>query len=156
MKTLFEDSRERQSLNDDRGPGTAAMTVASAELGVFGSESAEITQPKTTKEQEPMTTVVALDEPGDEREDWHQRLRSLQECICELLIRNQELRMALLDSGRLTNESDEFVREHRSQSPVISWNSSVSRSCAGSRVLDHERFILVAARAHFRRMVSAA
>jgi hypothetical protein len=37
--------------------------------------------------------------PGQEREeDWRRSLRSLQECICELLIRNQELRMSLLDS----------------------------------------------------------
>ena len=104
--------------------------------GIFGPESAETTQPKTTKEQEPMTTVVALHEPGDEREDWRRRLHSLQEFICELLIRNQELRMSLLDSGRLVNECDEFVREHRSQSPVLIWNSSASRSCAGSRVQD--------------------
>ena len=141
MKTLFEDSAELQSLNDDSGPGTIAFTVASAQVGIFGSENAETTQPKSTKEQEPMTTVVAFDEPGDQREDWRQRLHNLQECICELLIRNQELRMSLLDSGRLTNECDEFVREHRSQSPVFSCNSSVSRSCAGSRGLDHERLI---------------
>jgi len=38
------------------------------------------------------------EEPGQEREeDWRRSLRSLQECICELLIRNQELRMSLLD-----------------------------------------------------------
>jgi hypothetical protein len=28
-------------------------------------------------------------------EEWHERLRSLQHCICELLIKNQQLRMAL-------------------------------------------------------------
>ena len=39
-------------------------------------------------------------EPGQEREeDWRRSLHSLQECICELLIRNQELRMLLLDSA---------------------------------------------------------
>lgn len=38
--------------------------------------------------------------PGQEREeDWRRSLHSLQECICELLIRNQELRMLLLDSA---------------------------------------------------------
>jgi hypothetical protein len=37
--------------------------------------------------------------PDQEREeDWRRSLHSLQECICELLIRNQELRMSLLDS----------------------------------------------------------
>jgi hypothetical protein len=28
-------------------------------------------------------------------EEWHERWRSLQRCICELLIKNQQLRMAL-------------------------------------------------------------
>ena len=49
--------------------------------------------------------------PGQEREeDWRRSLLSLQECICELLIRNQELRTLLLDSATnghpvwLTNE----------------------------------------------------
>jgi hypothetical protein len=28
-------------------------------------------------------------------EEWHERFRSLQRCICELLIKNQQLRMAL-------------------------------------------------------------
>jgi hypothetical protein len=28
-------------------------------------------------------------------EEWHERLRSLECCICELLIKNQQLRMAL-------------------------------------------------------------
>ena len=38
--------------------------------------------------------------PNQEREeDWRRSLHSLQECICELLIRNQELRMSLLDSA---------------------------------------------------------
>ena len=40
------------------------------------------------------------EEPGQEREeDWRRSLHRLQECICELLIRNQELRMLLLDSA---------------------------------------------------------
>ena len=39
------------------------------------------------------------DRPGDEREDTDgQSLHSLQKWICELLIKNQELRMSLLDS----------------------------------------------------------
>jgi hypothetical protein len=37
---------------------------------------------------------------GQEREEeWRRSLHSLQKCICELLIRNQELRMSLLDSA---------------------------------------------------------
>jgi hypothetical protein len=36
--------------------------------------------------------------PDEEREEqWGQRLRGLQEWICELLIQNQELRMSLQD-----------------------------------------------------------
>jgi hypothetical protein len=54
---------------------------------------------------------VQFEGPGQEREeDWRRSLLSLQECICELLIRNQELRTLLLDSATnghpvwLTNE----------------------------------------------------
>jgi hypothetical protein len=28
-------------------------------------------------------------------EEWYERLRSLQRCVCELLLKNQQLRMAL-------------------------------------------------------------
>jgi hypothetical protein len=42
------------------------------------------------------TDIVEREEERDE--DWHHRLRSLEEWICELLIKNQELRMSLLDS----------------------------------------------------------
>jgi hypothetical protein len=48
--------------------------------------------------------------PGQEREeDWRRSLHSLQECICELLIRNQELRMSLLNSAtnHQSGEADE-------------------------------------------------
>jgi hypothetical protein len=45
-------------------------------------------------------TRTQYEEPGHEREeDWRRSLHGLQECICELLIRNQELRMLLLDSA---------------------------------------------------------
>ncbi len=33
-------------------------------------------------------------------EEWDERLRSLQRCICELLIKNQQLRMALESTTR--------------------------------------------------------
>jgi hypothetical protein len=36
-----------------------------------------------------------ISEPSDE---WHVRLRSLHELICELLIKNQRLRVALLEA----------------------------------------------------------
>jgi hypothetical protein len=42
---------------------------------------------------------MQYEESGQEREEDSRRsLHSLQKCICELLIRNQELRMLLLDS----------------------------------------------------------
>ena len=37
------------------------MNIASARLGIFGSANAEITQPKTTKEEESMSTTVGLE-----------------------------------------------------------------------------------------------
>ena len=38
--------------------------------------------------------------PGQEQEeDLRRSVHSLQECICELLIRNQQLRISLLDSA---------------------------------------------------------
>jgi hypothetical protein len=40
------------------------------------------------------------EEPGQEREeDLLRSLHTLQECVCELLIKNQELRMSLLASA---------------------------------------------------------
>ena len=53
---------------------------------------------------------MQYEEPGQEpEEDWRRSLRSLRECICELLIRNQELRMSLLDSvaNKQSREVDE-------------------------------------------------
>ena len=35
--------------------------------------------------------------PLGDPEDWETRLRSLQDWICELLIKNQQLRMALME-----------------------------------------------------------
>jgi hypothetical protein len=42
---------------------------------------------------------MQCEEPGQDREDWRRSLHGLQKCVCELLIRNQELRMSLLDSA---------------------------------------------------------
>ena len=60
------------------------------------------------------------EEPGEEREEeWRQSLCRLQEWICELLIKNQELRMSLLDSATihpsrgLNNEHRSFIQKHR-------------------------------------------
>jgi len=39
---------------------------------------------------------LQVDEPLDDREEiWNRRLRSLEEWVCVLLIKNQELRMSL-------------------------------------------------------------
>ena len=50
------------------------------------------------------------EEPCEEQEeDWRHRLHNLQDCICDLLIRNQELRMSLLDlaSKHKSSETDQ-------------------------------------------------
>lgn len=44
----------------------------------------------------------------DLHEEWQCRLRSLQEWICQLLIKNQQLRMALMEAqAKKTREPDE-------------------------------------------------
>ena len=56
--------------------------------------------PSARRQTDVVEPGTQCEEPGQEREeDWRRSLRSLQECICELLIRNQELRMSLLDSA---------------------------------------------------------
>jgi len=39
--------------------------------------------------------MTANEEPARRPEEWQDHLRSLQQWVCELLIKNQELRMAL-------------------------------------------------------------
>lgn len=52
---------------------------------------------RQTDAVEPM---MQYEGPGQEQEeDLRRSVRSLQECICELLIRNQQLRISLLDSA---------------------------------------------------------
>ena len=60
--------------------------------------------PKCTASAQRQTGAVEprmqFEGPAQEREEyWRRSLHSLQECISELLIRNQELRMSLLDSA---------------------------------------------------------
>ena len=56
--------------------------------------------PSARLQSDVVEPATQYEESGQEREeDWRRSLRSLQECICELLIRNQELRMSLLDSA---------------------------------------------------------
>lgn len=56
------DSFKNFNHNRRRFLGVGAMTVASAQLGIFSFADAETTQPETTKEEESMTTAVALQE----------------------------------------------------------------------------------------------
>jgi hypothetical protein len=45
---------------------------------------------------DPFNAELQHDKPGQEREEeWQQRLCNLQEWICHLLIKNQQLRMSL-------------------------------------------------------------
>ena len=65
----------------------------------FGPSLADTDSPA-----QPLTVAVDSglqnDPPGQGREEeWQQRLRRLQELVAELLIRNQQLRMSLLDSA---------------------------------------------------------
>jgi hypothetical protein len=57
----------------------------------------------------PFDGELERDKPGREREEeWQQRLCSLQEWICHLLIRNQQLRMALdSEIGRRSRETNQ-------------------------------------------------
>lgn len=56
--------------------------------------------PSARRQTDVVEPGTQYEEPGQEREeDWRRSLRSLQKCICELLIRNQELRLSLLDSA---------------------------------------------------------
>jgi hypothetical protein len=43
----------------------------------------------------------------DSHEEWQSRLRSLQQLICELLIKNQQLRWALIDMKELEPRENE-------------------------------------------------
>jgi hypothetical protein len=43
----------------------------------------------------------------DSPEEWHSRLRSLQRWICELLIKNQQLRCALMEMKDLVPRENE-------------------------------------------------
>jgi hypothetical protein len=92
----------------DAGTGGAAHRLHSASFGIghaFSSKDPRIDLTSTRPNKHSTLTVPSKaglqnDERDHEREeDWQQRLRSLQECICELLIQNQQLRMSLLDSA---------------------------------------------------------
>ena len=65
---ITANSSENINRNRRRFLGAAAMTVASAQLGIFSFADAETTQPKNAKEEELMTTV-ALQEATTELTD---------------------------------------------------------------------------------------
>jgi len=53
------------------------------------------------------------DEWGEEREEtWNRRLRGLEEWVCELLIKNQELRMSL------RNDTANDIRRRSREKPL--------------------------------------
>lgn len=60
----------------------------------------------SVRKSNPVEARVLAEQPGQEREEhWRRSLSRLEEWICELLIKNQELRMELLDST--TNQESE-------------------------------------------------
>ena len=60
------------------------------------------------------------DEPDLGREEaWEQRLRGLQEWICELLIKNQQLRMSLLASSSNRQSVDDQLMNADSSSGCV-------------------------------------
>ena len=57
------------------------------------------------------TVTVAVDRAGNpaaegSQEEWQTRLRSLEQWICELLIKNQQLRWALMEMEQLKSMSN--------------------------------------------------
>jgi hypothetical protein len=67
-------------------------------------ESFAVSLPGMHSTVQPLTVAVEAgsqyDLPSQEREEeWQRRVLSLQEWVAELLIRNQQLRMLLLDSA---------------------------------------------------------
>jgi hypothetical protein len=81
--------------------------MATLSLIGYDHKSQESFTPSPASAVSPMHRLTAAfdpeprdDQPDHEREEaWEQRLRSLQEWICELLIKNQQLRMSLLASS---------------------------------------------------------
>lgn len=65
--------------------------------------------PLTRRQTDAVKARMQYEEPEEEREeDLRRSLHSLQECVCELLIQNQELRMSLLDTSNLrSGEADQ-------------------------------------------------
>jgi len=68
----------------------------------------------------PSNAELQDDEPGNDQEQtWKRRLRSLEEWVCELLIKNQELRMSLPNDtannsleAELEEDPDHKRRQH--------------------------------------------
>ena len=72
-------------------------------------------------EVDPFKSEQQGDEQGEKREEtWNRRLRSLEEWICELLIKNQELRMSLRNDTANNN-----LRRQNSEEPLITTEGEV-------------------------------
>ncbi len=72
-------------------------------------------------EVDPFKPEQQDDEQGEKREEtWNRRLRSLEEFVCELLIKNQELRMSLLNDTANNN-----LRRLNSDDPSITTEGPV-------------------------------
>ena len=66
-------------------------------------------------EVDPFKAEQQEEEQGEKRgETWNRRLRSLEEWVCELLIKNQELRMSLRNDTANNN-----LRRRNSEEPSI-------------------------------------
>jgi 23S rRNA G2069 N7-methylase RlmK/C1962 C5-methylase RlmI len=66
-------------------------------------------------EVDPFKAEQQEEEQGEKREaTWNRRLRSLEEWVCELLIKNQELRMSLRKDTANNN-----LRRRNSEEPSI-------------------------------------
>jgi len=68
--------------------------------GIAFSQDASVTSVKRTAVAVPVDRVSNL-ATEDSREEWQTRLPGLQQWICELLIKNQQLRWALMEMKEL-------------------------------------------------------
>jgi hypothetical protein len=69
------------------------------------SQDAPLNSVKPTAVAIPVNRVSNL-ATDDSREEWQSRLQSLQQWICELLIKNQQLRWALMEMKGLESMSN--------------------------------------------------
>jgi hypothetical protein len=73
--------------------------------GIPVSQDAPLNPVKRTAAAVPVSRVSNL-ATEDSHEEWQSRFRSLQQLICELLIKNQQLRWALMEMKELKSMSN--------------------------------------------------